>query len=274
MIPVTGLIDQRSGLCAAAAEDYCGDGNAGLALKLGADAGAVDCRSGETGVGVCALAAVGAVPLFALPVFRVLGRILVHAFPPHGVVVKIVNNVGEDGVLLGCGKSVGIGLCAGAGCNAEEAVFGVYCPQSAVGTDAQPCDIVADRPALPALFAVSLGRNEHCEVCFAACGRECAADVADLALRIFNTEDEHMLCHPVLFSAEGGGYAQSKALFAEQNVSAVAGVDGHDGVVLREVDDVSLLGVELSLGMQALDIVGTVADSIERLGADTGHDRH
>ena len=83
-----------------------------------------------------------------------------------------------------------------------------------------------------------------------------------------------MLCHPFLFPAEGGGYAQCKALFAEQNVSAVAGVDGHDGVVLREVDDVSLLGVELSLGMQTLDIVVTVADSIERLGADTGHDRH
>jgi len=83
-----------------------------------------------------------------------------------------------------------------------------------------------------------------------------------------------MLCHPFLFPAEGGGYAQCKALFAEQNVSAVVGVDGDDLVLLREVDDVSLLGVELSLGMQTLDIVVTVADSIERLGADTGHDRH
>ena len=52
VIPVSGLVDQRSGLCTAAAEDDSGDGNALLALELGADAGAVDGRSSEAGVGV------------------------------------------------------------------------------------------------------------------------------------------------------------------------------------------------------------------------------
>ena len=83
-----------------------------------------------------------------------------------------------------------------------------------------------------------------------------------------------MLRHPILLTAEGGGYAQSKALFAQQHVSAVAGVDGHYGIVLGEVDDVSLLGIQLRLGVQSLDVIGAVAYGVEHGLADAGHDRH
>ena len=162
---------------------------------------------------MCALRAVGAVPLLALPVFCVLRGILVHALPPNGVIVEVADNIGKDGVLFGGGKGVGVRLFARAGGYAEEAVFRVYRPQSAVRAYAQPCDIIADSPALPALFTVNLGWDEHCEIGLAAGRRECAADIADLTLRVLNAEDEHMLCHPVLITAESGGYAQGKALF-------------------------------------------------------------
>ena len=52
-----------------------------------------------------------------------------------------------------------------------------------------------------------------------------------------------MLGHPVLFSAQVGGDSQGKALFTQQHVAAVAGVDGHNSVVLRELDNITLLGV-------------------------------
>ena len=60
---------------------------------------------------------------------------------------------------------------------------------------------------------------------------------------------------PAFVFALIGRDAQCEALFAQQHVAAVAGVDGHDGVVLREVDDIALFLVQLRLGMQALDVV-------------------
>ena len=56
-----------------------------------------------------------------------------------------------------------------------------------------------------------------------------------------------MLSHPAFFSAEVGCDTESEALLAEKNVSAVTGVDGPDGVVFREVADVAVFFVEVSL---------------------------
>ena len=43
---------------------------------------------------------------------------------------------------------------------------------------------------------------------------------------ILDAQDEHMLGHPALVLAQVGGDAQRKALFAQQHVAAVTGVDG------------------------------------------------
>ena len=56
-----------------------------------------------------------------------------------------------------------------------------------------------------------------------------------------------MLSHPAFFSAEVGRDTESKALLAEKNVSAVTGVDRPDGVVFRELADVAVFFVEVSL---------------------------
>ena len=57
-----------------------------------------------------------------------------------------------------------------------------------------------------------------------------------------------MLGHPALVLALVGGDAQREALLAQQHVAAVAGVDGPDGVVLGELDDVAVLLVDVGLG--------------------------
>ena len=68
------------------------------------------------------------------------------------------------------------------------------------------------------------------------------------------------------FLALVGSDAQRKALFAQQHVAAVAGVDGPDGVVLREVDDVAVLLIDVRFGVQAADkVVGLSPRCLKRL---------
>ena len=57
----------------------------------------------------------------------------------------------------------------------------------------------------------------------------------------FNAEDEHMLSHPAFVSAEVGSDTESEALLAEKHVSAVAGVDGPDCVILAGSEQMYLL---------------------------------
>ena len=55
-----------------------------------------------------------------------------------------------------------------------------------------------------------------------------------------------MLCHPALFPALIGSDTQSKALFAEKNISAVSRVDRDNGVILGELADVALFGIDIA----------------------------
>ena len=279
VVPVAGLIHQRSGLGTAAAEDNRADRHAGGGVEFCGNAGAVLGGSGEAGVGMCQLVARGgvfhAVDLLALPLDSVDRRILVKTFPPDGVVVEVKRHIGKDGALAGRGEGVGVGLLVGAGRHAEEAVFGVDRPETSVGTDTQPADVVADTPDLVALLFINFGRNHHGKVGLAAGGGECRADILDLALGIFQTEDEHMLRHPAFLPALIGGNAQREALLAEQDVSAVSGIDRDDGVVLRELADISLLFVHIALGVKTLHPVGVlVAERVENCLAAAGHDCH
>ena len=111
---------------------------------------------------VCALVLLvklGIIPLISLPVNCVLGRIIIKTFPPYCIVIKIMNNVGENSISLGCSERVGVGLFIGTGSNSEEAVLGIYCVKSAVLADTNPCDIIAYAPYLVALLLEKFRRN-------------------------------------------------------------------------------------------------------------------
>ena len=224
---------------------------------------------------MCALLVGGfAIPGTALPILGIGGGSLVHAFPPHGVVVLVEHHIGEQRILRSGCQRIGVGLGRGAGGYAKEAVLGVHSPKSAVGADPQPGDIVAHRPDLVALLPVLLRGHQHGQIGLAAGRGERGGDIADLALGILNAQDQHMLGHPVLFPAQVGGNTQGKALFTQQHVAAVAGVDGHNGVVLGELDNIAFLGVQIRLGMEALDKIAIGAQGFQHGVADTGHDVH
>ena len=215
-----------------------------------------------------------AVPGIALPVHRMLGRILVETFPPYGVIVEVVHDIREDGALTGRRERVGVGLLVGAGSDAEEAVLGVDRPKSAVFADADPCDVVADALYFIARVAEMLGRDEHREVGLAARGGERRRDVLLFAVRPLDAEDEHVLRHPAFLSSEVGRNSQREALLAEQNVSAVTGVDRPDRVILREVHDPSVLLVDVALCVETLDEIAVLAERVQALLAHARHDDH
>jgi hypothetical protein len=230
----------------------------------------------STASGFVLLVELCAIPRVTLPVDSVAGlrRILIETFPPNSVLSSVVNNIGEDGVLHSCVESVGVGVEVSTGSNAEETVLGVNCPKSSVLADTEPSDIVAYAPYLIALLGVVLGRNEHCEVGFTASRGECSANILCFAVRSLNAEDKHMLSHPAFLATKVGSDTQSEALLAEQNVSAVTGVNGPDGVVLGEVADVTIFFVDVSASVQTLDIVSGIAQSFKNIGANASHNQH
>ena len=165
VLPACGLVYKGSGLSSASAEYDSGYGNTCGIVEFLRKARTVDSGSGETAVGVCSagrlvsLVILSVIPNVTLPVDSVCGGILVKSFPPNGVVVEVMNNIGEYGVSLGGVKSVGVGALVGTGSNAEEAILGVYCPKSAVLSDTEPCNIVTYAPYLVALLLKEFGRE-------------------------------------------------------------------------------------------------------------------
>ncbi len=81
--------------------------------------------------------------------------------------------------------------------------------------------------------------------------------------------------HPAFLTAKVGSDTKSEALLALEDVTAVAGVDGVDGVVLRPVADVSLFGVGVAGCVGTLDPVsGIGADRVKDSLTDSGDDVH
>ena len=88
-------------------------------------------------------------PLLALPVEAFFGGVSVmpsHQTPPSGVRATLVKmRVFREG-----DHRVGVGLGRGARRDAEEAGLGIDRAQMPVLVGFKPCDVVADRPDLPA----------------------------------------------------------------------------------------------------------------------------
>ena len=84
-----------------------------------------------------------------------------------------------------------------------------------------------------------------------------------------------MLSHPAFVLTLVRSDAQCKAFFTQQNVAAVCGVDGPDGVVLWEMNDISFILIYVCFGVQtSYKVIGLVAQILKRLCAHSGHDIH
>ena len=271
MHPGERLHDERHRRCAAAAEDDRADRDALRVVVEAREARVVRRRSGEARVRVRGLLRRLRRPGIALPVDELGRHRTVLALPPD-VAVRRARHVREDRVAHDRLHGVRVRLVARARRHAEVAVLRVDGVEAAVLTDAHPRDVVTDGPDLPALEA--LGRDHHREVRLAAGARERRRHVRHLALGALDAEDEHVLREPAFLLAEVAADAEREALLPEEDVAAVAGADGPDRVVLREVADEAALRVAVERGVQAAVEVVRVAEHVERDATHAGHDPH
>ena len=279
VIPVSRLIYKRSGGRSSAAEDDCGKRHARLGIEILGKARAVHSGSGETGIrmrrGMFAVCIRFGRPGVPLPVDKIRGGFFRKFFPPHRTVFRIVSNVREDRAFLRSGKRVRVGMFVRAGGNAEETVFGVCRPQSAVFAYADPGNIVAHRLDFIARVAIFFGRNKHCEVRFAASRRERRRDIFHFfILRTLASEDQHVLCHPAFVLAEVRGDTKREAFLAEKHVSAVCRVYGYDRIVFGEMHDISLFGIYVAFAVETFYEIAVFAELLIAINAHSRHDFH
>ena len=71
------------------------------------------------------------------------------------------------------------------------------------------------------------------------------------SVRRFDPENEHVLGEPALFFREIGSDPKGETFLAQEHIAAVTGADRDDGVVLREVADPAVLGIDLEKRMDA-----------------------
>ena len=71
-----------------------------------------------------------------------------------------------------------------------------------------------------------------------------------------------MLCHPAFLFAQVACDSESQAFFAQQDVSAVTGVNRPDGVVFRKMHDVSIVLIDIFFAVQAFGEISAVAEFI------------
>ena len=190
VIPVASLGNQGQGESSPSAEQDGAQGDALRVFPVRGKGRILAGRGGESRVGMRGGRARVGRPGVALPISKILRRGAIHAFPPDATVIGH-GNVGKDGVGLDCLHRIGVGLVAGAGCNAEVSALGIDRPQSAVRADVEPADVIPYGPHRPALLLK--GRFQHGQVGLAASAREGARDVHRVAVGCAQLEDEHVL---------------------------------------------------------------------------------
>ena len=183
-----------------------------------------------------------------LPVFR---RHAGQPFPPR-IALRGNRDIGEDRIVIEHRERIRIGLRTGARRDAEITRFRIDRPQAAIGTGRHPADIVADRPDFPACLAIALGRNQHRKIGLAAGRGERSCNVENLALRILDTDDQHVLGEPAFRPCLPRGDTQRVALLAEQRIAAVARTVRLDREFLGKMHDEAPVRIELADRMQAL----------------------
>ena len=185
------------------------------------------------------------------------------AFPPDGAVGP-QGDVGVDRVVADGAHRVGVGARVRAGHHAEKAHLRVDRPQMAVGVHTHPGDIVADSPDPVTLLLETLGRQKHRQIGFAARAGERGGDILDVAVRLLDPQDEHVLGEPFLALGQHAGNAQGQTLLAQQDVAAVATADRPDGVVFGKMQDQPAVDVEVGLAVQALREFTLRAERVQR----------
>ena len=233
MLPIERLKDERHGIAPASTEDERADRHAFAFFDIGIQRRVVAHRRGETAVRMRGFFFRSWRPIVATPINRVRGRRAVFAFPPNIAVIG-QSDICIKRVMLDRFHRVRIRFVTRARHDAEVTVLRIDREKPAIA-NLHPGDVVADGRHFPA--AKMFRRNEHGKIGFATRAREGCGHVMLATLRRLDAEDEHVFRHPALPAGEIRTDAQRETFFAEQNISAVAGANRDDRVVLWKMAD-------------------------------------
>src|SRR4029077_3258689 len=221
--PIERLENQRHRGCPAPAKNDGADGNAARIFPSRIDRRTLGSWGREPRVWMRCLCARLfrnlRSPLLPLPIKTFRWRRIRHAFPPDTAIWS-QRDVRENGVFRERGHRIAIRLYRSARRHSEKSCFRIYRSQKAAFVRTNPGNVITHCPDLPSIK--SLWRDEHRKICFSACARKSRGHVRFLARRIFHAKNQHVFRHPTLVPRDVGSDSQSKTLFTEQRVPAVA----------------------------------------------------
>ncbi len=139
-----------------------------------------------------------------------LRRRAIFAFPPYIAVIG-EGDIGVKRIVRHRFHRVRIRFVIRSRDDAEVAVLGIDREQTTIA-DLHPGDVVAHGRHFPA--GKMFRRNQHGEICFAAGTRERGRHVMLFPLGRFDSEDQHVLGHPTLFTGEIGTDPEGETFFA------------------------------------------------------------
>ena len=210
MIPIERLVNQRHRVTAATAENDRADRNPFAFFNVGIESRIIAHRRGEPTVWMRGFFLGIGRPIVPAPVNGMLRRRAIFSFPPNVVVIS-ERDIGIKRVVLDRFHRVRIRFVTRAGNYAEITVLGIHSEQTPVA-NFHPRDVIADGRHFPAIEV--RGRNQHCEIGFAAGAGERGSDVMFSSFGRFNAENQHVLRHPALLTREIRANAQRETFLA------------------------------------------------------------
>merc|ERR1712176_26705 len=134
-------------------------------------------------------------PRLVLPVSNIASWLVSDTLPPD-ISIGSLGDICVDGVLLHASHSVGVRVFGSTRGDSEEAVFWIDSSELSIFVEFHPGDIITNALDFPS----GNSRCHHSKVCLSAGTGEGGGNILLLALRIGDSEDEHVLGEPSLIA--------------------------------------------------------------------------
>ena len=199
MPPIKRLRHQRHITHPAATKDHRMDADALRLLPIRINHRAIDRRCSEAAIRVRGWRFARWSPVVPLPVDQMRRHLIRHPLPPDVSVVS-QRDIGKDGIFRTRVHRTRVRLIRSAWRDTKEPGLRIDRIETTILTGLDPSNIVADACHFIALHF--FGRNDHCKIRLTTGARERRGHIRLAPIRLFKTEDQHMLGHPTLIACK------------------------------------------------------------------------
>ena len=217
MLPVERFRDERNVGCTTATKDDGVDGNTRGLKPVVRQCWALFDGNREARIWMRRRMTRAGSPVVAAPVNKVLGSLIGHPLPPHIAIIG-ERDVCEDRVAPERVHRHLVRGVPGSGSDTEEACLRIDSEEAPAFARSQPRDVITDGLGFPTRY----GRRDHREVRLATRRWERSRHMEDLADRVGQLENEHVLGQPTFLLAHERTDAQRETLLGQKGVATVA----------------------------------------------------